>query len=211
MSGPRSTLALCLLAAVAAAAAALGWVRLDAARDDAAAVSRDLADGRAFLADPARRAVAAGLGLGAGAGPSNGGAGSGGPATGDPSAATEAALTVRIGQALAAAGVTDQRSGVTPGQPVRIPDTDFADMKVFLRFDAMTLHDLTRFLHHLAAADAGSRAQMIELGPADPTAAAKAAVPAKAGEGATADERWAADVTVAYLIRAPREATDVRR
>jgi hypothetical protein len=129
---------------------------MEDAADHAAAAALELASARRLLADPARRATAA-LDFGPGGAAGGGGPAAGGAAGGD--------VAARLRQSAAAAGLSDGMSSIDFGDPARIGDTDQREMKAFLRFDALTLEELTRFLYHLSAADPDARAHTIELGP----------------------------------------------
>lgn len=185
---------LCLL--TAAATAVLSLVRLDGAKDSAAAADLELAACRRVLADPARRAALgdSGAGLADDAASPGGGAG---PHREGPLRE----LMTRLGRAGAAAGLSDRLPGIDPAEPSRVAGTGYDETKVFLRFESVTLEELTRFLHHLSAADPNAGAQMIELSPPSVKAAAVGTAPA-VGATAAGGERWAADVTLAYLSRA---------
>jgi hypothetical protein len=70
-------------------------------------------------------------------------------------------------------------------------------MALDLRFEPLTLRQLTTFLHTLAQIDPSSRATQIELSPPEQGAPASGK---SAGE-----ELWRADVAVGYLTYTPRK------
>jgi hypothetical protein len=107
-------------------------------------------------------------------------------------------LNLRLHAAAAAAEIPDPAS-IEPGTPTRVPDSDYEDLPVFVRLDALTLKQLVTFLHDLARNDASCRAKMIELSAPE---GSSAAVPAT--QNSNSPETWSADVTLAYRIYSPR-------
>jgi hypothetical protein len=96
----------------------------------------------------------------------------------------------RLNTAAAVAGIPDKLKDVDPkNPPVRLGNTDYIEQPVILRFEGITLQQLTRYLHELASSDPGSRAKSVELSPPE--------APTAAGAG----ELWTADVSIAYLTR----------
>jgi len=111
-------------------------------------------------------------------------------------------LSRRLNTAAAVAGIPDKLKDVDPNNaPVRLGNSDYSERPVILRFEGVTLEQLTRFLHELAANDPGSRAKSVELSPPE------GSTPAAAGAGG---ELWTADVAIAYLNYAPKETTSGR-
>ena len=96
----------------------------------------------------------------------------------------------RLNTAAAVAGIPDKLKDVDPkNPPVRLGNTDYSEQPVILRFEGITLQQLTRYLHELATSDPGSRAKSVELSPPE--------TPTATGGG----ELWTADVSIAYLTR----------
>ena len=168
----RSTQLLILLIVTATASVVLGYMRFDKQRDDALTASRNLGVCRRQL-DALAAAKASPGGL-------------------SPVSADSADLHRRLRGAATAADISDaQQASVEPGQPTRVPNTDYQEFPVFVRLDRVTMKQLTLFLSELARRDIGSRAKTIELTP----------VP-----GDDPIERWTADISIAYLIYTPRPA-----
>ena len=69
-----------------------------------------------------------------------------------------------------------------------------------LRFDKITLRELTTFFDRLAAADPGSRVKSVEL--ASPEALLGTAT--ASAEPADGEEKWTAFIGVAYLMHAQK-------
>jgi hypothetical protein len=151
--------------------AAFSYVRMDGQRDAALAAERDhqivqhdLADLTAVGASGGQRII---------------------PGRFDPQEVSR-----RLNTAAAVAGIPDKLKDVDPkNPPVRLGNTDYSEQPVILRFEGVTLQQLTRYLHELAASDPGSRAKSVELSPPE--------MPAATGAG----ELWTADVSIAYLTR----------
>ncbi len=101
-------------------------------------------------------------------------------------------LNQRLRQAATAAGLADA-PGTDTGTATPIGNTDYSEMAIFLRFEPLTIRQLTTFLHALAETDPSLRATQIELSPPE------GAVGVAAGE-----ELWRADVAVGYLTYTPR-------
>jgi hypothetical protein len=108
-------------------------------------------------------------------------------------------LTATLRQAALAAGIPDA-PGSEPGSPARLAGTDYSELPVFLRFEPLTMKQLTAFLVTLARIDPSARATVIELTPPDP--AARITAPAATGE-----EVWSAGVEVDYLTYSPQNSS----
>ena len=119
-----------------------------------------------------------------------------------------AELTRRLGSAAVIAGVRDQLVDIDPNPPTRIGSSDYNELTIILRFERITLRQLTIFFQQLAVNDPGSRAKTLELAP--PEASGSLAPRSTAPAVNTGEELWTADVTVAYLILAPKEAKTAR-
>ena len=168
----RQTLWLGLLLACVAAWVPLTYVRLSKYRDDAEVAARDLAevklallDVHAFRASPGRAA---------------------------PVLMETAQLTQKLREAAAAAGLPDA-PGSEAGDPRRLANSDYTELPVYLRFEPLTLRQLTNFLHSLGRIDPTSRPRSIEL-----------AVPEQMS-GPPGEERWRADVEVGWLTYSPQK------
>jgi len=99
-------------------------------------------------------------------------------------------LNRRIRDAAGAAGISQNLSGIEPNRPVRLADSDYNELMVFLRFENVTVRQLSTFSHRLAAIDPACRIKSIELdSPPDPADTT----------------HWTADLTLAYLTYSPRE------
>jgi hypothetical protein len=166
----RTSLLLSLLIVAAGLAAAVAYARMDKFRDDAERARANLAGARASMAQI--RAWRS----------------SPGRATAATMDASQ--LSARLREAATAAGLADA-PGSEPDKPRRLGDSDYEEMPVYLRFEPLTLKQLTTFLVTLARIDPSSRAKSIELSP--PT------------QGGAGGDLWIADVTVGYLTYAPRK------
>lgn len=114
-----------------------------------------------------------------------------------------AELSRRLNSAAIIAGVKDNLVDIDPSAPARLGNSEYNELPVLLRFEKISLQQLTIFFEQLAANDPGSRAKTIELAPpeASPSLAPRAIVPANPD----GSELWTADIAVAYLIYAPKE------
>jgi hypothetical protein len=167
---PRTTQLLSVLLIVAAVAAVISLVQLREARGDALDRLEDLRLVRADLADLAHARIGGGISPSAGS--------------------SDPALTRRLRSAATAAGVADQLSSIEPGQPSRLPDTDYMETPVFVRLDAATLQSLVTMLSDLSADERAIAVRSIEL---SPPASPK-----------PSEETWTADLTFAYVTYSPR-------
>jgi hypothetical protein len=104
-------------------------------------------------------------------------------------------LNQRLRQAATAAGLADA-PGTDTGTAKPIGNTDYSEMAIFLRFEPLTIRQLTIFLHTLAETDPSLRATQIELSPPEDATAP--------GAKTAGEERWRADVAVGYLTYTPR-------
>lgn len=102
-------------------------------------------------------------------------------------------LNQRLRQAATAAGLADA-PGTDTGTAKPIDNTDYSEMAIFLRFEPLTIRQLTMFLHALAETDPSLRATQIELSPPE------------GAVGAAGEERWRADVAVGYLTYTPHKS-----
>ncbi len=106
-------------------------------------------------------------------------------------------LSATLRQAALAAGLPDA-PGSEPGSPTRLAGTDYSELPVFLRFEPLTMKQLTAFLVSLSRLDASARATVIELTPPDPSV--RGVTSAAPGE-----EVWSAGVEVDYLTYSPQK------
>jgi hypothetical protein len=99
-------------------------------------------------------------------------------------------LNRRIRDAATAAGISQNLSGIEPNRPVRVRDSDYNELMVFLRFENVGIRQLSTFMHRLSTIDPACRIKSIELDfppdPADTT-------------------NWTSDLTLAYLTYSPRD------
>jgi len=96
----------------------------------------------------------------------------------------------RIRDAATAANISDHLSGIEPNRPVRLEGSDYNELMVFLRFENVTIRQLSTFMHRLSNVDPACRIKSIELeSPADPADTTN----------------WTADLTLAYLTYSPRD------
>jgi len=96
----------------------------------------------------------------------------------------------RIREAATAADISQNLSGIEPNRPVRVRETDYNELMVFLRFESVSIRQLATFMHRLSSVDPACRIKSIELdSPADPADTT----------------HWTSDLTLAYLTYAPRE------
>jgi len=168
-----------LLLLLSAAAAVVASVKLDNSRVAAIASQRDLSICRADLADLSRWQST----------------------PGSPTAASgdDHPFNKDIRIAAIAAGIPNELASVEVGQPVRFEEGDYLEMPLFLRLNAVTLRQLTTFIHQLSQNDSRLRAKMIELSvPTEP-----APQPNRATRAPQA-ESWTADLTLARLSYAPK-------
>src|SRR5205085_10964003 len=95
----------------------------------------------------------------------------------------------RIRDAATAAGISQNLSGIEPNRPVRVRETDYNELMVFLRFENVSVRQLATFMNRLGSVDPACRIKSIELDtPPDP-----------------ADTiHWTSDLTLAYLTYSPR-------
>ena len=99
-------------------------------------------------------------------------------------------LNRRIREAATAAGISDHLSGIEPNRPVRVRDSDYNELMVFLRFENVSIRQLSTFMHRLSSIDPACRIKAIELdSPPDPADTTN----------------WTSDLTLAYLTYAPRD------
>ena len=117
-------------------------------------------------------------------------------------------LTRRLGSAAVIAGVRDQLVDIDPGSPAKVGNSEYSELPVILRFEKITLQQLTVFFHQLSVNDPGSRAKTIELTP--PEASGSLASRSAAPASLRGEELWTADVTVAYLMLPPPESKSAR-
>ena len=96
----------------------------------------------------------------------------------------------RIRDAATAAGISQNLSGIEPNRPVRVRETDYNELMVFLRFESVSIRQLATFMQRLSSVDPACRIKSIELdSPPDPADTT----------------HWTSDLTLAYLTYAPRE------
>jgi hypothetical protein len=99
-------------------------------------------------------------------------------------------LNRRIRDAATAAGISQNLSSVEPNRPVRVRDSDYNELMVFLRFENVSVRQLSTFMHRLSTVDPACRIKSIELdSPADPADTTN----------------WTSDLTLAYLTYSPRD------
>ncbi|MDB5324242.1 MAG: hypothetical protein JWN40_5873 [Phycisphaerales bacterium] len=108
-------------------------------------------------------------------------------------------LSATLRQAALAAGLPDA-PGSEPGSATRLAGTDYSELPVFLRFEPLTMKQLTSFLVSLSRIDASARATVIELTPPDPTTRG-------AASAAPGEEVWSAGVEVDYLTYSPQKSS----
>lgn len=173
----RKTMLLALLVLCGVFAAAATYFRMSELRESAATAQAHLIEGertikeiRDWKASPGRAAAVS---------------------------ADTPELTKHLRQAASAAGLADA-PGIETDTPKPIGNSDYSEMALDLRFEPLTLRQLTTFLHTLAQIDPNSRATQIELSPPDQVTPA-------GGKGA-GEELWRADVAVGYLTYTPRKA-----
>jgi len=100
------------------------------------------------------------------------------------------ALNRRIRDAATSAGISDRLSGIEPNRPVRVQGSDYNELMVFLRFENVSIRQLSTFMHRLASIDPACRVKSIELdSPPDPADTTN----------------WTSDLTLAYLTYSPRD------
>jgi hypothetical protein len=165
----RQTRLFALLVALALVATAIGHSRLSESRSAAAVAGDNPRDCRQRLAELRRWRSGAGAD--------------------EQSVVTmdTSELSRLLRTAAADAGAGQKLVSVEPGRQGSAEGGGVAQLPVFLRLEAISLRELTTFLHRLATIDASSRAQSIEL----------SAAPG-AGDAQGAVELWNADVTISY-------------
>jgi len=174
----QSTRLLILLLLLSAIAAVVAYAKLDNSRDAAIASQRDLSICRADLADLSRWHSTPGSAA----------------TTGD-----DRAFNKDIRIAAIAAGIPNELASVEVGQPVRFEESDYLEMPLFLRLNAVTLRQLTTFIHQLSQNDSRLRAKIIEL--SVPTEIVPQ--PNRQPRSSQA-EFWTADLTLARLSYSPK-------
>jgi hypothetical protein len=179
MTANRTRL-LMLLAIVAAATALTSYLRLSKLRDDALAAREDLIACNGYLAEMGHTTATGG-------------------SSGNADEAGNPEINRRIREAATAASVAEP-SSIEPSVPRPVPNSDFSEVYVSLRFDSLTMRDLISFLHRLRATDPSSRAKTIELAPPEGTPTGVDREPIAEG-----GEQWGADVGITYLLRAARD------
>ena len=134
-----------LFVLLAAIAAFLSYLQLDKARAGALGGERDLTIVHRNLTDIAQVNV-------------------GGPhiAVGELDAAE---LTRRLTAAAVDAGVLDHLVDKESSAPTRLEKSEYNDLQITLRFDKISMRQLTIFFDRLAATDPGSRVKTVELSP----------------------------------------------
>ena len=96
----------------------------------------------------------------------------------------------RIRDAATAAGISDHLSGIEPNRPVRVEGSDYNELMVFLRFENVTVRQLSTFMHRLSSVDPACRIKSIEL---------------ESPPDASDTVNWTSDLTLAYLTYSPRD------
>ena len=164
----RRTNLLAALLIVASVCAAITFARLQTIAADVIAANDDVRQCQADLAALARSGAA-------------------------PHVASTAPSQMQLEQILNDAAITagTRLSSIEPGQPDRVPNSDYAETPIFLRLDVLTLRQLVAFLDKLSMRDAACRPKLIEL-----------SVPQTAD---SAPDAWAADVTIAYTSALSRK------
>ena len=101
-------------------------------------------------------------------------------------------LNRRVRDAATAAGISQNLSGIEPNRPVRLRESDYNELMVFLRFENVSIRQLSTFMHRLSTIDPACRIKSIELdSPPD----------------ASDTTNWTSDLTLAYLTYSPRDKT----
>ena len=103
-------------------------------------------------------------------------------------------LSAKLRQAALAAGLGDA-PGSEPGTPAQLAGTDYSELPVFLRFEPLTIKQLTAFLITLSSIDPSARSTVIELTPPEPGIS----------HAAPGEELWSAGVEVDYLTYSPQK------
>ena len=99
-------------------------------------------------------------------------------------------LNRRIRDAATVAGISQDLSGIEPNRPVRVRESDYNELMVFLRFENVSIRQLATFMHRLGSVDPACRVKSIELdSPPDPADTT----------------HWTSDLTLAYLTYSPRD------
>jgi hypothetical protein len=106
-------------------------------------------------------------------------------------------LSAKLREAALAAGLGDA-PGSEPGSPAQLAGTDYSELPVFLRFEPLTMKQLTSFLVTLSHIDPSARATVIELTPPDPSVSRSIVAP-------PGEEVWSAGVEVDYLTYSPQK------
>jgi hypothetical protein len=112
-------------------------------------------------------------------------------------------LTRHLISAAVTAGVVDRLVDKDSIPPARLENTDYEELQLTLAFQRITIRELTGFFQQLAAADPRSRVKLIELSP--PESSGRITADASSAAGENADEKWTANIAVAYLRYAPRQ------
>jgi hypothetical protein len=172
MSSHRATYILAAILMLAAIAAAAGFVQMSRQRSLAQAQQRDLADSLRLLGDLSDSSKSPGRI----------------PAT----RLDGADLNRRIREAATTAAISERLASIEPNRPVRLGESDYNELMVFLRFDNVKLREVASFMHRLSAIDPACRIKTIEL---------------ESPPDSADNQNWTSDITLAYLTYAPREST----
>ena len=171
----RKTILLALLLIVSFLTMAIAYLRMSKFRDDAALAQANLVNGQLTISEIHQWKAS--------------------PGRASAVTADTPELTRHLRQAATAAGLADT-PGTEPEPAKAVGNSDYSEMALDLRFEPLTLRQLTTFLHTLAKIDPNSRAKAIELSAPDSSAPLPGKQPA--------EELWRADVAVNYLTYTPR-------
>ena len=98
-------------------------------------------------------------------------------------------LVALVGQAMEKAALPSHLlSSVWPDPARRIPNQDYLEMNTRLQFDGVKLEQFVPFVHYLQELDSSVRTSALRL-----------------LSGQNASDSWDAELTVSYLIYAPRD------
>src|SRR5687768_18142987 len=125
----RPTQFLLMLVILAAIACGFAYSRLQARREAAALAQHDLVTSKAMLDEIIRVG-----------------------ASGTPTASAnldQSELNRRLRDAAQTAGISEKLVSIEPGQPNRVPNSDYNEMLVSLRLEPLSLRQLVTFLHEL--------------------------------------------------------------
>jgi hypothetical protein len=176
----RRTLLLSTLLLVTLLTAVVAFLRMGRLKEAAESAGQELVDARRAMADIRRWRASPGRAAAA--------------------SMESPQLAAKLREAATAAGLAAEPGMEPDDKPVRLGESDYSELRVFLRFEPMTLRQLTTFLVALGRIEPSGRVQSIELAPPENVGA-----PIPPGVGANGEDVWLPSVQVNFLTYTPRK------